>query len=187
MAYFTSAESEGEMNYKGEMIKAMNLLAEDERVIFLGQTVLYEGSTIYETLTDVPDNKKVEMPVAEELQMGVSIGLSLLGYVPVSVYPRMDFLMRAMDQLVNHLDKIEEMSDGQFKPKVLIRTVIGGTKPLDPGPQHHQDHTSLLRIALPHVKVFKLVSPAQIVPTYKMCLKAPHSSILVEYAEKIRD
>ena len=174
------------MSYKEEMIRAMNLLAEDDRVIFLGQNLLYRGSTVYETMQGVSDSRKIEMPVAEELQMGVSIGLSLEGYIPVTCYPRMDFLMRAMDQLVNHLDKISEMTVGRFVPKVLVRTVIGGKQPLEPGPQHCQDHTELLKVALPNVEVFKLENAWTIVPTYKMCLNAPHSSILVEYAEKIR-
>jgi len=174
------------LDYKEEMIKAMELLAKDERVIFLGQNISYPGSPIYETLESIPDNKKIEMPVAEEMQMGMSIGLSLEGYIPVSCYPRIDFLMRAMDQLVNHLDKIEEMSAGRFKPKVLIRTVVGATTPLYPGAQHCQDHTKLLEIGLPSVEVFKLEEAFTIVPTYEMCLKASHSSIIVEYAEKIR-
>jgi pyruvate/2-oxoglutarate/acetoin dehydrogenase E1 component len=65
------------------------------------------------------------MPVAEELQMGMSIGLSLEGYLPISCYPRMDFLPRAMDQIVNHLDLLEDLSKGLFMPKVIIRTSIG--------------------------------------------------------------
>ncbi len=174
------------MSYKEEMIKAMELLAEDPRVIFLGQNISYAGSPAYETMETIPESRKIEMPVAEELQLGMSIGLALEGFIPVSVYPRMDFLMRAMDQLVNHLDKIEEMSTGRFKPKVIIRTIIGATSPLHPGAQHCQDHTVTLRYMLSNIDVVKLECPEEIVDTYSFYLRHSISSIIVEYAEKIR-
>jgi len=171
------------LNYKEEIIKAMRLLAEDERVIFIGQNVIYSGAVaIHQTLIDVPESKKIELPVAEDMQMGLSIGLSLEGYIPVSIFPRMDFLIIAANQLVNHLDKIEAMSCGCFKPKVIIRTGIGSTKPLNPGPQHCQDHTMALKALLTNVDVVKLVEPDTIVPTYKRALESNRSTILIELA-----
>jgi len=133
------------MSYRNEVIKAMEMLARDERVIFLGQSVRYSGNAIYKTLLNVPLAKKLELPVFEDTQLGMSIGLALEGYIPVSTFPRMDFLIIAANQLVNHLDKIEEISRGQYKPKVIIRTMLGSIKPLYPGPQHCQDHTEALR------------------------------------------
>ena len=57
--------------------------------------------------------------------MGISTGLALQGYIPITCYPRFDFLILAMNQLVNHLDKIRHMSFDEFKPRVIIRTSIG--------------------------------------------------------------
>ena len=171
------------LNYKEEIIKAMRLLAEDERVIFIGQNVVYSGAVaIHQTLEDLPASKKLELPVAEDMQMGLSIGLSLEGYIPVSIFPRIDFLIIAVNQLVNHLDKIEEMSCERFKPKVIIRTGIGNTKPLNPGPQHCQDHTKALKALLTNVDVVKLVEADTIVPAYKRALESSRSTILIELA-----
>lgn len=171
------------LNYKEEIIKAMRLLAEDERVIFIGQNVVYSGAVaIHQTLEDLPASKKLELPVAEDMQMGLSIGLSLEGYIPVSIFPRIDFLIIAVNQLVNHLDKIEEMSCERFKPKVIIRTGIGNTKPLNPGPQHCQDHTMALKALLTNVDVVKLVEADTIVPAYKRALESSRSTILIELA-----
>jgi len=171
------------LTYKEEIIKAMRLLAEDERVIFIGQNVIYSGAVaIHQTLEDVPASKKFELPVVEDMQMGLSIGLSLEGYIPVSIFPRMDFLIIAANQLVNHLDKIEEMSCGRFKPKVIIRTGIGTTRPLNPGLQHCQDHTMALKAILTNVDVVKLVDPGTIVPAYKCALESDRSTILIELA-----
>lgn len=173
------------MTYKDEIIKAMRLLAKDERTIFLGQSVAYPGSAIYETCKDIPDSKKIELPLIEDTQMGMSIGLSLEGYIPVSIYPRFDFLILATNQLVNHLDKIEDMSLGQFKPRVIIRTVVGSTDPLYPGAQHCSDYTEAFEIMLKNINVVKLTKSKDIVPSYKNALvaKDEKSTLLIEVAD----
>ena len=170
--------------YREEAIRAMELLSADDRVLFVGQDIIYPGvSMIYETLKNVPLSKKIEMPVAEDMQLGMCTGLALAGYIPVSIYPRIDFLILATNQLVNHLDKIEEMSCGQFKPKVIIRTMVGSIKPLNPGAQHCQDHTEALECLVPNIDVVKLGIAEIIVPAYKAALESDKSSILIEMTE----
>ena len=65
------AGKEVELNeYRSEMQKAMAMLAEDSRTIFLGQTVAFPGSRFtYATLADVPLEKRVELPIMEDTQM----------------------------------------------------------------------------------------------------------------------
>lgn len=171
------------MNYKEETKKAMQLLAENKKTIFLGQTVEYKGSAMFGSLDSVPSEKKIELPIIEDTQMGMSIGLALEGFIPVSIFPRMDFLICAMNQLVNHLDKIPEMSNKQFSPKVIIRTMIGGTKPLYPGCQHCSDYTDALKLFLKNIDVIKLEKPEDIVPAYKKALESPNSTLLIEVAD----
>ena len=159
---------------------AMLMLASDPRVIFLGQNVCYDGNVMFKDLEGIPMNRRLELPVAEEMQMGMSIGLSLQGYIPVSVYPRMDFLLLAMNQLVNHLDKLESMSQGQYKPKVIIRTKVGAKTPLNAGPQHTQDHTEAIRAMLTNVDVLKIRKADHALITYKGALLSPRSTLIVE-------
>ncbi len=168
------------MNYKEELCKAMKLLSENPKTLLLGQTVKYGGTSMFHMLKDFSDERKIELPVAEEMQMGISLGLSLEGYIPISVYPRMDFLILAINQLVNHLDKCEEMSDGQFKPKVIIRTAIGSVEPLMPGVQHNQNHTEALRLMCTNIDVILLEEADQILSAYKKVLESDKSTILVE-------
>ena len=54
--------------------------------------------------------KKLELPVTEEMQMGMTIGLLMNGYIPVSIFPRWNFMLLAINQLVNHLDKLHIMN-----------------------------------------------------------------------------
>ena len=108
------------MKYKDELIKSMEWLGEKDDTIFLGQSVSYSGNAIYNTLSTVSEDKKLELPVFEEIQMGMGTGMALEGLVPISCFPRFDFLLRCMDSLVNHLDKIQEMTEDNFKPKVIV-------------------------------------------------------------------
>jgi len=69
------------MKYKEELIKSMKWLGEKENTLFLGQATLFSGHAISSTLTEVPKEKLIELPVMEEVQMGMCTGLSLEGYV----------------------------------------------------------------------------------------------------------
>ena len=129
-------KKEAHMKYIDHLIKSMEYLADDPRTIFVGQSVKYSGNSIYNTLKTIPNDRKIETPVFEETQMGLSIGLAMNGFVPVTCYPRFDFLLCAANQLVNHLDKMEEMTLGTYKPRVIIRTSIGAKSPLNGGVQH---------------------------------------------------
>jgi pyruvate/2-oxoglutarate/acetoin dehydrogenase E1 component len=170
-----------ETYYRQKLEEAMDLLGKDPRTIFIGQTVAYPGSRFtYGTLGRVPKEKRMELPIMEEAQMGMSIGLALEGYVPVSIYPRVDFVLLAMNQLVNHLDKMEEMSQGQANPHVIIRATIGSTKPLYPGPQHSKDQTSVLEKSLENVYVKRLDSAEEIVPEYRAALERGGPSLLID-------
>lgn len=170
--------------YRDELIKSMSMLAQNKDVVFLGQCVKYPGHIMYGTLEHIPDDRKIELPVFEDTQIGMGIGLALEGFIPVSIFPRMDFLIIAANQLVNHLDKIEDMSRGQFKPKVIIRTMVGSITPMYPGPQHCQDHTDALLCMLPSIDIVKLTEADEILPAYRKALKSERSTILIEAPPK---
>src|SRR3990167_2009861 len=118
------------MTYFDELKKAMEWLATKEDTYFVGQAVGAAGTAMYSTLKDIDPNKRLELPIFEETQMGISLGLSLEGFTPISVYPRWSFLLCGISGLVNHIDKYHLLSG--YKPKVIIRTGIGSVVPLDP-------------------------------------------------------
>ena len=155
------------MSYLKEIQKSMKFIAKNKNVIFMGQSVVYPGSSIFVSLKDVPKSKKIEIPVMEEVQTGMAIGMALNGYIPVSCYPRFDFLILAANQLTNHLDKIDYLTNNNFKSKILIRTMIGSTKPLNAGLQHTQDHTNALKTLMQYSEVIKLNREDEIFDKYK--------------------
>ena len=170
------------ITYKKELIRSMNYLGRHRKTIFLGQSVMYPGNSMYNTLVGVPDKKKIELPVFEDVQMGLSIGLALEGFIPISCYPRFDFLILAFNQLVNHLDKIRYMSRNEMKPQIIIRTAIGAKKPLDGGPQHTQDYTSIFKKVLTEVEVIKLQDKDKIFDVFKKAItdKNKKSYLIIE-------
>ena len=170
------------MNYLSKIQQAMKTLSDDPRTLFIGQAVRYPGQAMHKTLELVPIEKRIEMPVIENFQMGHSIGLALEGYVPVSIFPRIDFLLCAADQLVSHLDKLPLM--GGFRPKVIIRTSVGATRPLNPGPQHCQNYTEAFKSMLKTVEVIELLSADQVIPTYEHALHCEHSVLIIEHGQQ---
>jgi len=166
--------------YHQRISMEMEKFAENPKVIFLGQQVLSED--FYGTLKNVPITKRMEMPVAEEMQMGLSIGLAIEGYLPISIYQRMDFIPRSADQLINHLNLMKLMTRGKFNPKVIIRTTIGSKKPFDVGPQHSQDLTdmcmNILKFPVANVK-----TPEEVREAYALARTISGPILIIESQE----
>ena len=175
------------MKYKDELIRSMKWLGEKENTLFLGQATAFSGHAISGTLTEVPKDRLIELPVMEEVQMGMCAGLSLEGYVPISIYPRFNFMMLAINQLVNHIDKMKKMSKNMLVPKVIVRVAVGARKPLDGGEQHTQDFTEALKNMLTEVKVVELVEPKQIFQSFKDAYDRDGSTVLVEWGDYYSD
>lgn len=122
----------------------MTELAKDPRTVFCGYGLL-TGKAMG-TLKDIPRDQIIETPVAEGLMMSLSIGLSISGRLPVVYFERADFAMNAMDAIVNHLNAMEKLSDGEFKPAVIIRATVGNrSKPLYTGPVHTANPANAFR------------------------------------------
>ena len=173
------------MKYFDELKKSMSYLAKTKKTIFIGQAVEYPGTAITNTLKEIPKKKLYELPVSEEMQMGISIGLVMQNFVPISIYPRLNFLILSMNQLVNHLDKLNQMTKNKFKSKVIIRTSIGSERPLHPQYQHVGDFTSALKEMCPSLNVVRLDETKDIFKSYKKAIDPNFnkSSIIIEYGD----
>lgn len=169
--------------YNDNLRLAMTFLADQPDTVFLGQAVDYAGTGLYDTLSHLPADKKFEFPVAENFQVGYSLGMSLAGYVPVSTFPRWNFLLCAADQIVNHLDKLEKMSSGGYQPKVIIRVAAGSRTPIDPQQQHVGDFSAAFKMMCTNIDVVSLRSHEDILPAYRAAYASPRSTILVEYPD----
>ena len=171
------------MKYKEELIRSMKWLGEKENTLFLGQATSFSGHAISGTLTEVPKEKLIELPVMEVVQMGMCAGLSLEGYVPISIYPRFNFMMLAINQLVNHIDTMRKMSKSMLIPKVIVRVAVGAKKPLDGGEQHTQDFTESLKHMLTDTVVVELEEPNEIFSAFQRAYSRQGSTVLIEWGD----
>jgi pyruvate/2-oxoglutarate/acetoin dehydrogenase E1 component len=177
------------MRYSQELIKAMSLLAENPKTFFIGQAVEYEGTGLYESVKHLPSEKRLELPIAEYFQTGLANGMAIEGMIPISIYPRWNFLLMGVDQIVNHLDKFMTMSSGKCTPKVIIRVAVGSEYPVDPQCQHKGNFTEAFRSMTRNINIVELIRPTDIVPEYKKALNRDDgiSTILVEYGDLSKD
>ena len=174
------------MTYKSIISDSLYEISKDPLVYHIGYNTLYGRAG--NTLSGIKEEQMMETPEAENLMMGVAIGMSLEGYLPVVHFERMDFILNALDSIVNHLDKMEKMSKGEFKPACIIRCVVGNTKkPLYTGLTHTQDFTNALIemvdmpvITLNHAPIIK----QRYVRAYNDMRLRHKSTMLIEYKDK---
>ena len=163
----------------------MDFLGSKKNTIFIGQAVEVPGTAMYNTLKNVPKIKLLELPVAEEMQMGMSLGLAMDGNVPISIFPRWNFLLHGINQLINHIDKFKLMAGNKLKPKIIIRTSIGSQRPLHPQYQHTGDFSSAVKKMCTTIEVIKLNKPDEVFFSYKKAYerKDGKNTIIVEYGD----
>lgn len=173
--------------YVEEMKNAMEWLAQQPDTLFLGQAVASPGTFMHATLERVPHEKRLEMPVCESFQMQVSVGLALDDVVPVSIYPRQNFLLLATGDLSNLVDKIEDMTSGAVRLPLIIRTAAGTTKPLDPGHQHVGNFAEAFRRLFANIEVVELHQPDEILPAYQKAYRERKPTLLIEFGDHYQD
>lgn len=162
-------------DYVTALTEAMGLCAA-AGATFIGQAVRFKGTAMHQTLANVPMDQRIEFPVAEDMQLGVSIGLARAGLLPVSIFPRWSFLVLATNQLVNHLNV--------YGDKVIVRVGIGSKHPMHPGPQHLGDFTGPFRVLCPNVTFSYLPAAAAVVPAYERALRRDGPTVLVEEMDR---
>ena len=169
--------------YKDALTNSMTFLGQQNDTIFIGQQILWHGNPMSTTLGNVPKDKMIEVPVMEESQMGMSLGLAMAGSFVITFYPRWDFIICATNQLVNHVDKLNIMSRGTWDSNMIIRLGKGSDKPLDPGHQHRGNYLEEFKTLCPHIHFHNLKGWENIEETYKNAYVNGGVNIIVEYPE----
>lgn len=173
------------MKYFDELKKSMEWLGEKNDTFFIGQAVEVPGTAMFNTVKDIDTEKRLELPVFEDTQMGMSIGMALTGQRIISIFPRWNFLLCATNQLVSHLDKLPTISEGKVNPNLIIRTSVGSQRPLFPGHQHIGNMSDAYRKMLSTVEIIELEEPEDIFKSYKKAYERDDgkSTILVEFGD----
>ena len=175
------------MSYKDELTKAMTNLGQLPNSIFMGQAVACEGTGMSATFVGVPRDKLLELPVFESTQLGMAIGMSLAGYLPIAIFPRWNFLLGACDQLINHLDCMERYSYGKYNPKVIIRTAVATDQPLNPGYQHLGNFCEAFSLIFHKIIIVEILDKFSISSAYKKAATHSGPTLLVEHMALYND
>ena len=128
------------MTYREALRLAMREeLARDERVFIMGEEVgVFEGSyKVTAGLMDEFGPERVrDTPISEEGFVGAAVGAAMVGERPVVEIMTINFLLVAMDQVVNHAAKVGAMFGGEVGCPMVIRTPNGAGNQLTA--QHSQ-------------------------------------------------
>jgi len=132
-------------------------MARDSSVILLGQGIDdfkgFYGTT--KGLAEKFGSERVfDTPLSEDAMTGVAIGAALAGLRPIHIHIRMDFLMLAMNQIVNVAAKSRYMYGGAVSVPIVIRSVIG--RSWGQGAQHSQGLHSFFM----HIPGLRVVAPS---------------------------
>lgn len=129
----------------------------DPRVVVLGEDVGKVGGVFRVThglYDEFGDDRVIDTPLSEGGIIGCAIGMALYGMRPVPEIQFSDFIFPAYDQIVSELAKYRYRSGGEYAPKLVIRTPVGGG--IRGGLYHSQSPESLFI----HVSGLKVVCPA---------------------------
>ena len=135
------------------------LLSNYPEVFVIGQGLWspwYVGNTMKDLDKKFGTKRIIDTPVSEAAVTGAAIGASLNKMRPIVVHPRMDFMLYAMDPIINQAAKWSYMFGGQSSPAVTIRGIInrGGEQ----GAQHSQSLQSIFA----HIPGLKVVIPSSV-------------------------
>lgn len=168
---------EAGLSFKDSVSLAMTEMG-DQGDIFIGYSIV-PGDAMG-TLESVNLDQKIETPVAENLMVGLAIGMAFEGFRPVVYFERHDFMLVAADAIVNHVDKIERISHGEFKCPVIFKTVVDDSTLFYSGPTHEQDFTNGFR-HLVDFPVFDPQTPDEVLAAYRYAQESDRPCMIVEH------
>ena len=177
------------MTYREALRLAMRQEMErDERVFVMGEEVgLFDGS--YKVTAGLMDefgpDRVRDTPISEEGFVGAGVGAAMLGERPIVEIMTLNFLLVAMDQVVNHAAKIGAMFGGEVRCPLVIRTPNGAGNQLTA--QHSQSFDGWFA-GTPGLKVVAPASPADAKGLLKAAIRDDDPVLVIEnlpiYKEK---
>jgi pyruvate dehydrogenase E1 component beta subunit len=163
-------------------------LTRDERVFVIGEEVgVFEGAykVTAGLLEEFGPDRVRDTPISEEGFVGAGVGAAMLGERPVVEVMTLNFLLVAMDQVVNHAAKIGAMFGGEVRCPLVIRTPNGAGNQLTA--QHSQSFEGWFA-ATPGLKVVAPANPADAKGLLKTAIRDDDPVLVVEnlviYKEK---
>jgi len=132
-------------------------MAADRRVFLIGQGLWspwYAGGSLEDLDRQFGRERVLDSPVSENAVTGMAVGAALAGMRPIVFHPRLDFLLLAMDPVINQAANWSYLFAGQASVPLVIRAVINR------GGEQGAQHSQALHALFMHVPGLKTVMPA---------------------------
>lgn len=144
-------------------------LAEDERVLVLGEDVGVDGGVFRATqglLERFGPERVRDTPLAEAAIAGISIGLASQGLRPVAEIQFDGFMYPTLDQMANHAARLRTRTRGRLTCPMVLRAPYGGGIR---APEHHSDSVEAF---FAHIPGLRVVIPSSPIRAYGLLLSA---------------
>jgi len=125
--------------------------------VLIGQGVTspwYVGSTTTGLIDTFGSDRVIDTPVSESAVTGSAAGMALAGMRPIVMHPRMDFMLLAMDPIVNQIANWREMFGGERGMPLVMWVIVNR------GGEQGAQHSQALHAMLAHVPGLKVVAPS---------------------------
>ena len=150
--------SERTLSYSLAINEALHQMMESDPCVFLiGQGVnspWYVGNTARGLLSRYGPKRVIDTPVSENVVTGSAIGAAMAGMKPVVVHPRQDFMLYALDPIINEAANWHYMSGGRVSVPVVIWGIINR------GGEQAAQHSQAFHALFSHIPGLKVVMPS---------------------------
>jgi pyruvate dehydrogenase E1 component beta subunit len=132
-------------------------MEKDESVFLIGQGVKspwYVGNTTRGLINKFGKDRVIDTPVSENAITGCAVGAAICGMKPIVVHPRMDFMLYAMDPIINEAANWHFMTGGKLNVPIVIWGIINR------GGEQGAQHSQALHGLFTHIPGLKVVAPS---------------------------
>lgn len=147
-------------NYGTAILSGFEYLLDRYPEVFVIGQGLWSPWYVGNSMTDLDKkfgvDRIIDTPVSESACTGAAVGAGLAGMRPIVVHPRIDFMLYAMDAVVNQAAKWSHMVGGQAHPAVTIRGIINR------GGEQGAQHSQALHAWFAHIPGLRVVMPATV-------------------------
>ena len=158
----------------------------DERVVVLGEDVGARGGVFRATanfLEEFGEARVIDTPLAESSIVGVAIGMSMNGMIPVAEIQFADFIHPAFDQLVSEAARIRYRSNGDWNVPMVVRTPYGGGVH---GALYHSQSIEAFYGHVPGLKVVVPATPYDVKGMLRAAIRDPDPVLFLEHKKTYR-
>jgi pyruvate dehydrogenase E1 component beta subunit len=155
-------------------------MAEDERVVVLGEDVGVNGGVFRATdglLQRFGAERVIDTPLAETAIAGICVGMAASGLRPVAEIQFMGFIYSAVEQLVSHAARLRNRTRGRLSCPMVLRAPFGGGIR---APEHHSESTEAMFAHIPGLRVVIPSSPLRAYGLLLAAIRDPDPVVFLE-------